>query len=503
MKRQFYFAVAFLCLSFHGIANNVQVQNLVYDAQANTLNLDVSWENGFVVPGVGNTMAYVFIKYRNSNDPNWQHLYLNSSSILAYSPGYCISAAERNQVTPGVYLGFSVGPGCSNINLTFTGSSNVTIDLAGLFVPVNPSFKAFGIEIIRIDQLTTSYSIGDGVSANRFHKGDDPSAPFQYISSPYISVGTNADDINTTSVTPLPVSSIPFYYFDPQQHIMRYEISQAQYVDFLNCLSRQAQNQRTAADISGTSVTKRYVMSNTSTMVNRNGIKCDAVLPSGGPITFYCDQNGNDIPNEMTDGQNVSANYLSPADLKAYLDWAGFKPMNEAQYEYYTRGTVSAVPGEYAWGTSMKTAASLNGALLTHGGPQETPTNIGSEGVFRRSPDPMRTGAAANETTSRSQAGASYWGAMDLSGNVAEMVIGSYEASDFAPYDYQQLDRGDGVLSILGESNESWPAKLVTKGYAPNNSVLHTVSQRHPGSNPYIGPNERLGYAGGRGVFDF
>jgi len=90
---------------------------------------------------------------------------------------------------------------------------------------------------------TESFYLGDGASDRTFHKGDDPA------------VGLIGADI--------PVS-FPKGYSD--FYCMKYQLTQGQYVDFLNCLPRAAQDLRTNTDLSGSSITNRYVMTNTSSM---------------------------------------------------------------------------------------------------------------------------------------------------------------------------------------------------------------------------------------------
>ncbi len=71
-------------------------------------------------------------------------------------------------------------------------------------------------------------------------------------------------------------------------YCMKYEVSQQQYVDFLNTLTRNQQSYHTGTDLTSavTSVTNRYVMSNSATQVGRNGI--DIQCPGGGPTTPAC-----------------------------------------------------------------------------------------------------------------------------------------------------------------------------------------------------------------------
>jgi hypothetical protein len=49
-----------------------------------------------------------------------------------------------------------------------------------------------------------------------------------------------------------------------------------------------------------------------------NGIN----ITNSEPLVFGCDLNGNNIINELDDGQNTACNYLNYDDVTAYLWWA-------------------------------------------------------------------------------------------------------------------------------------------------------------------------------------
>ena len=100
-------------------------------------------------------------------------------------------------------------------------------------------------------------------------------------------------------------------------YCMKYEISQQEYVDFLNSLT---QTQATLRKF--TSSGFRY------------GI-------SGSAVGSY-----------VTADSSVACNDISWSDMAAYFDWSGLRPMTELEFEKSCRGPVSAVANEYAWGTT-------------------------------------------------------------------------------------------------------------------------------------------------------
>jgi formylglycine-generating enzyme required for sulfatase activity len=362
---------------------------------------------------------------------------------------------------------------------------------------IHPSFKVFGIEMVRMsNQIGNDYYLGDGISANRWHKGDDTTQSFLWVegSAATVNVGNGPFDINTTHPDGIPVASIAEHNFRAPNNIMKYEISQIQYVEFLNTLNRTAQNNRVGTDISGTAITNVYVCTQTENVANftRNGIRCDAILPNGGPITFYCDYNGNGIPNEYTDGQNIAMNYLSGKDLFAFLDWAGMEPLNEMEYEQACRGSSNSVPNEFAWGTSGYTYAVINlGA--TNGSPDEFLNGAPVNGPIRTSQLPMRCGAAATATTNRVTSGASAYGIMELSGNVCELVVALRTANSFNT----PILNSDGALDNFGDSDEPWPKEIIYKGGFISNDA-QSVSFRKETSIPFT---TRSAFYGGRGGY--
>ena len=245
--------------------------------------------------------------------------------------------------------------------------------------------------------------IGDGVSPNRFCDGGDTTVP--YVFEPGIITMAEEPGALWSTDPNFEPGSVGDSYIPGRLNsplVMKYEISQQQYVDFLNSLTRAQQNSRTATDLNDSGNNNVYVMSNTLTPQYRNGIRRDSFVATG-PYTFYVDLSNNGEAGNLTDGENIACNYLSPDDLMAYCDWACMRPMGEIEYERFCRGSDPAVAGEYAWGTTDLTMALIS--PLTAGRPFEVAVQTGQNGLCRSTEaGPMRTGFAARDTSDRLQA---------------------------------------------------------------------------------------------------
>jgi formylglycine-generating enzyme required for sulfatase activity len=295
---------------------------------------------------------------------------------------------------------------------------------------------------------------------------------------------------------------------------MKYEISQEQYMQFLNTLSRSSQRYRIATAITPatSNVSNVYVMSNSASRQYRNAIVCEPVIPVGGePVEFMMDYNGNRVYNETDDGANIACNYLSAHDITAYLDWAALRPLTEFEYEKMARGPFIGSFGytyQKAWGIEEITEVT---GITNPGQANETSSNTG-DGICVYNDNasvggPLRCGFAANLTTpDRYSCGASYYGIFELSGNIREPYMGIWDntTSD----DNFGGESGDGLLNETGDANQStWPqgsdGSGTTQTYIyyrggdwrindPNNV---TISYR----NGWDPTNGRYDYTGGRG----
>lgn len=111
------------------------------------------------------------------------------------------------------------------------------------------------------------------------------------------------------------------------------------------------------------------------------------------------------------------------------------------------------------------------------------------------SQNPARCGAAATASTNRVTAGASAYGIMELSGNVAELVIALHTVDAFNT----NLTFGDGEIDNFGNADENWVEQVISKGFYQNTpGGAKTVSHRQ---STTIGFTARSAFYGGRGGY--
>ena len=185
---------------------------------------------------------------------------------------------------------------------------------------------------------------------------------------------------------------------------------------------------------------------------NQAGTNGHTITNTGVPPEIY-----------VTTTPDRACNFLSWADLAAYADWSGLRPMSELEFEKTCRGTRSPAADEGAWGNAF--AFNAQYTVANNGQPDEVFTNPGTgTGNCLYGPtrpggvsQPRRVGifAASAVTKSRQETGGSFYGVMEMSGNVWEMVVSTSNATgrNFTP------NHGNGIISTTGNSTVGgWPA---------------------------------------------
>lgn len=471
-------------------ANNINVTSVALSGNTGTtvnVQFNISWENSWRSNNTPNhDAAWVFVKYRLSNGL-WQHAQLNNTGHTAPSG----SLIETGLLTPGTAFNANTNPvigvfirRSANGTGTFTANGVQlawNYSLAGVAFADISEVRVFAIEMVQVPE--GAFFVGSGGTEDfSFTNGSWTSGntiPLQITSEGAITIGQAAGNLWGTSSsgsnTIGPAGTLPAAF--PKGfgafYCMKYEITQQQYVDFLNTLTRIQQNSRTETDLSVgvTTVTDRFVMSETSTTFIGNGIRCDASIDANAPIAFYCDLNGNGTGGESADGQWIACNWLGWTDLAAYLDWSGLRPMTELEFEKACRGTLPPVPNDFPWGTATVVSGEYfysNPGAANEGIATNYSTTLGNASyVDTDGIRPRRVGIfAANASNSgRVSSGASYYGIMELGGNIRELpVTVGNTAGNTVGRSFTGL-HGNGVLATNGGPDvANWPPATGFRG---------------------------------------
>ena len=353
----------------------------------------------------------------------------------------------------------------------------------GLVIGAPVEVCAIGHEMVYV--TGGSFTLGSGAAStanNDFFRQPGFGSTYLVSSEAAIVVGAGSGNLwysnnnanGGDQLGPIPAAypkgTIAFY-------CMKYEITQRDYVEFLNKLTRTQQSSHTATNLASgvTAVTNRYVLSNTAGASHRNGIRCAAGISATDPINFYSDLDQDGSANEANDGQWVACNFLNWGDVAAYLDWSGLRPLSDLEYEKVCRGGALPVLNEYAWGTAgvatgtfglinMGTANerlssnySTTAGNLIYGTTGSTVVGGAGGAVQFIANGPLRVGIAANHASNsgRITAGSGYYGTLDLSGNVAEVIVTVGISSGRA----YNGTHGNGMLTTAGIHDvATWPA---------------------------------------------
>jgi formylglycine-generating enzyme required for sulfatase activity len=515
-------------LAYNARANDLQITNISVNQSSlgsGTVSFTVSWNNAWNLGGSGANWdaVWIFLKFKlcsaaasaqytqgqisNANGIyNTNGLYIPSSLQLmsTLSPSSGSSAVSTLDDPNG--LGIMLSPTATGSGLTVTG--NVTLPVTNL--PASGTAittQVVGIEMVYVP--SGPFNLGDGSnnttfdwSAYHYCVSNASSAPVS-ITSANETAGSTYYYMATSSTYSAVSASIPavwpkgYYSF----YCMKYEISEDLYAMFLNTIGSTAAGNRYPANYGS----------------NRNQLQQQT-------LTSY-------VANRPYRAQN----WLSWADWEAVLDWAALRPMTEFEFEKACRGGTSstansAIAGEYPWQSPQ-----ISGATTISGVENGTETitnqaNCNFGNVTFSGGDggsgPLRSGIFATATSGEVSAGATYYGVLDMAGNVREYVV---QLNWTAAADTFQRALGDGQLvSVQGQNGgnvgdanvQYWPAPngIPATGIGVSNygnkggdwSIANTTATynylqtsdrqlcNYSGTS-YLNVS-RTGYSGGRGV---
>ncbi len=442
-------------------ANNLSVSGVAFgdrDPVNDKLNIkfNLSWENSW--------------KTKINHDAIWLTVRLNDTAVSPVAKKLCELTVSGLNPT-GTYVGSDsnleiyvpadkkgafIRPKNYGIqNTVISNNVQLTVDYSscGFDDTQAVNVSVFGLEMVFVPE-GAFYAGDQGISTASLVEGSSDNDPW-YITNAgplsisnavtngfrYVSNGNALEDSTGASFTL--ADTYPNGY--PAFYAMKYEVTEGQWVEFVNSLSTA--QAREAHDLTDN------LHKNTDSVQKRNTINC-----SGSPLVC------------TTTKSSRAVSYLSWMDLAAFLDWAALRPMTELEFEKASRGPLFSVQGEYVWGSTTIAAASVISGSSENG--TETITNDGANANFdnvtfsggdsANGPEygqgPLRTGIFAGTDSTRQLSGASYYGILDLSGNLRERVVTIGNSSGRA----FQGTNGDGYLTSLtnfeGNANElDWP----------------------------------------------
>ncbi len=505
--------MGFLCLVFSitpALATDVRIANQTihpYSGGDGEIEFDLAWDNSWrsVTEPHNWDAVWVFCKIRR-NGGDWEHLKLKttghtipqSPQALTTAMGLVDTGAAHNASTNpavGIFIyrtndGFGTVT-ANDLRLRWSyadngASSGDVIDI-----------RVVGVEMVYIPE--GSFYAGDNAtSTDAFRQKSTTDNDPWLISSEnaitttdtttgdyYYPGGTGYGDA-ANSIFTIP-AAFPKGY--GAIYMAKGELSQNSWGAFFNMLTSTQQSTRdiTAGVLNSTGKAS-------DGLVNRNNVSWtsgDATLPDQGSGATYA---------------GVAMNYISWADLTAFLDWAGLRPMSELEYEKAGRGhdgrigePKAAVSGEYAWGTTSITRATS----ISNAGLRNERGHTGSNANVIGSPflnGPLLVGSFAKGVNTRIASGGGYYGVMELSGNVWERSVTVGNSTGRA---FEGRYHGNGVLDSSGNPNvTSWPgANAVGAGFRGggwgHSAPFARLSDRLYAAMP---DTSRINDFGGRGV---
>ncbi|MEO0733252.1 MAG: SUMF1/EgtB/PvdO family nonheme iron enzyme [Bacteroidota bacterium] len=414
-------------------ANNVEISNVRSGGQELitgdiTIVFDLSWDNSWrITDGPANFDAvWIFGKYR-VNGSDWRHM-----PPAALDPG--IGYWTENSPEGAMIYRSSPGVGdisFSDLRFVFNYRAEGIDDNAEIDV------RLFAVEMVFVPEGPFTLGLNsDGTQGSFFRVPADGNLTPPYGYFPI------------TSETAKAISSNPFglYYIGSGDqtgtldanypkgyagfYCMKYEVSQQQWVDFFNTLTPTQQFNLDATGVDG---------KNSDGIVDRN-----AVSWANGSLA-------------TTTAPNVPMNFITNDWFYAYLDWAGLRPMTEFEFEKACRGPLGVQANEYVWGTNRIADVTYT-VLFPNASGERVNNAVANQGnaTYGVNLNILRCGifAASAPSADREETGGTYYGIMDMGGNLYERTIGvgspvvrAFEGT-----------HGDGTLTSAGGANvASWP----------------------------------------------
>ncbi len=461
-----------LLLSVSGWANNISVSGVSVTNQNTVdhsarINFSVRWDNSWRTSTNENNYdgAWVFVKYKKNGTMEWRHCTLKTLGSDNDNGIRTIKVAPTTSGGPtgkGAFVyrsvnGFGTADFASNQLVWDYGADNVldsdTVEI-----------KVFALEMVYIP--TGPYWLGTGGGETNSFKAGNTSLPYWVNNSDAVAVGDSGLSFNGLGSGDSIPASFPNGY--NAFWIMKYECTQQQYADFLNTLD----------------LAKATALNTSYTSFNFDGAHPN-ITPK--------------FADRALDYQRGFGDYLKK-ELMAMADWAALRPMSEMEFEKACRGAdVPPQHGEYAWGNTDLVALT---AVSNEGLPNEsvnTSLNENANALISSSLGrPARVGLFARTSYSgtdipRQKSGATYYGVMNMSDNVFEIVV--YAGSAAGRNVSEEVHGLGGALTPSADTPiQEWAdAELTKRGSSYRTAANFTQAQ-------YLARVSNRGHHGGNGA---
>lgn len=429
-------------------ANNIAVTNIGLSAGGADwcyVQFDISWDNSWRASWTESgtwtnwDAAWVFVKQHASGAIGYGHATLGTNDSDHTVPAGSVLDVGLNAAGDkgvGVFIYRSAEGSGTLSNNTVKLRWNFGQDGVASTAQVDVGVHA--IEMVYVPQ--GSFYAGDGTAVSIQGQFEDATSgnAFMVTSENALtlgggeagSLGNNnktgqlglADDYGDSTSKSLPAAYPKGY---SAFYCMKYELTQGQYASFLNALNEGQKGSR---------YPDKYGLARHTITTNASG-------------------------DYVADAVDRACNYLSWADGAAYADWSGLRPMTELEYEKACRGTVAASADEYAWGSGSILDQTGHSGVDGSGTNMATPANANCNHTSGGISGPVRAGIYATTASTRGQAGSTYWGIMEMSGNLFETTVatGSSIGRVF------EGTTGDGALTSGGNAtNADWPSSAAS-----------------------------------------
>lgn len=551
MKNRYLFCILSVlfvhALFAHARANNMQLQGKAKLVEKNNttglafINFQLQWDNSWRVSTPNNwDAAWLFVKFKH-NETKWLHAHIDTNSHV--HKAFADVAVEIKVGTSEVFIkgekqtrGMGVfvyrkenGTGTLAFSdillkwdyLTQLEENNVE------YVDGPISLRVYAIEMVYVPQgqfyfghngttgsdltihpdsayvYTHAYNTANYGGLLAPYKG---AMPLTYFSSPILGA---AESTKWRSTPTYPNGYEGFY-------IMKYELSQHAYVDFLNSLTYEQQLQRAAGAKPDLDNYARFYTGNRNTVT----VRLPGKSAPSTPALYGCRYATESILDWDVEynGGNLAMSNLSWADCAAYLAWAGLRPLTELEYEKTCRGHNFPVKNEFAWGNPTKVETTTESPRNPYK-PNESPTLSNANFIAQKGNlsngttecFPMRVGCLSFGSSTREQAGAAYYGVVNMSDNVSELYVNCNTKEGL----FFDGAHGDGQLdgiTALPNTVSTWPdfttalglgvrgvygsatASAGTTAFVSDRANMHNTSVLNAIKNRYFS----LGCRGGR-----